>query len=336
MKTQQFLISSLWLFLLFPAFAFAGDDWKVRLQIKLPAVPSVLAYSSDRAKLAVGHKDGKITVWDVSNGAHLQTLDAKGEVNSLQFTPDGALLFAVCDDKHARFWQTSDWREKVSLDDVAFAGGISPDGKWFAAQDAKQTIWLWDLARMKRVKKLTESGIGGANTISFTPDNKFIVAAHNRPLVINIETKEQVKLVMSGDKKSEINIQPTGNNQVIFSMGKLEDDDAITHNIVASRTGSLIALGRGWYGKPAFVDVWDINAMKRIGRYKPKDCGTLASFSFDNSLLAVEGAENVTILQVADGKQTATVKGNGLVQFAPQAMELAVTNDDTLLVYTPK
>jgi hypothetical protein len=56
-----------------------------------------------------------------------------------------------------------------------------------------------------------------------------------------------------------------------------------------------VALGRGWYGRSAFVDVWDIGSMKRLGRYKAKDLGTLTSFSFDNSLLAIEGAERVTL-----------------------------------------
>ena len=76
--------------------------------------------------------------------------------------------------------------------------------------------------------------------------------------------------------------------------------------------------------------------MKRLGRYKPKDAGTLTSFSFDNSLLALEGAEKVTIWRIANGKQVASVKGDGIMQFSPTSMELAVTDGDNLIIYAPK
>ena len=76
--------------------------------------------------------------------------------------------------------------------------------------------------------------------------------------------------------------------------------------------------------------------MKRLGRYKAKGAGSLTSFSFDNSLLAVEGAEKVTILRLSNGKQIATVKGNGIMQFSPKSMELAVTDGDNLTIFRPK
>ena len=103
-----------------------------------------------------------------------------------------------------------------------------------------------------------------------------------------------------------------------------------------SQSGSLVALGRAWYGQPAFVDVWDISSMKRIGRYKSKDAGTLTSFSFDNSLLAVEGAEKVTIWRIASGKQVTAVKSDGIMEFSPKVMELAATDGANLIIYVPK
>jgi hypothetical protein len=76
--------------------------------------------------------------------------------------------------------------------------------------------------------------------------------------------------------------------------------------------------------------------MKRTGRYKTKNGGTLTSFSCDNSLLAVEGAEKVTIWRIANGKQVGSVTGDGIMQFSPKSMELAVTHGDSLIVYVPK
>jgi thiamine pyrophosphate-dependent acetolactate synthase large subunit-like protein len=53
-------------------------------------------------------------------------------------------------------------------------------------------------------------------------------------------------------------------------------------------------------------------------------------------LLAVEGAEKVTIWRIANGKQVGSVTGDGIMQFSPKSMELAVTHGDSLIVYVPK
>jgi hypothetical protein len=217
---------------------------------------------------------------------------------------------------------------------VAFAGGVSPDNKWLVAQDPKQAIWIWDLATLKPVKQLTQEGKGGAQTLTFTADGKSIVT-NIRPLMLNIENGQSFAFVKDGDKKTPLKIDMSG-GQAAISLGTLQDDDAMIHRVVASRIGSFVALGRGWYGQPAFVDVWDVGSRKRLGRFKPKGGGSLASFSFDNSLLAVEGAEKVSLWQIAKGKQVGSVKGSGIMQFSPKEMELAVTDGDELIIYIPK
>ena len=219
---------------------------------------------------------------------------------------------------------------------MAFSGAVSPDGRWLAGQDANQTIWLWDLTTLKQIRALTDSGKGGTNNMSFSADGKYLAAPYSRALLINVETNQTLELVAASDKKTPLKIEPTGKDQFSISLGKLQDDDAITHSVATSRTGALLALGRGWYGQPSFVDVWDISAMKRLGRYKPKGSGVLASFSFDNALLAIEGGENATIWNIAKNKQVATVKGGGLVQFSPTSTELAVTDENELIFYFPK
>lgn len=314
-----------------------GDsDWKLQNQMKLPAKASALAYSSDGVRLAVAHVDGHVSIWNVKSGelVHLLNAHAK-EVNSVQFISHDSRLLTIGDDNKALLWSTSDWRPETTIDAVAFSGGVSPDDNWLAAQDPKQAIWIWDLSTLKPVKQLTEPGKGGTQNITFTADGKYIATAYDTPLLINIETKQAVSLARPGDKKTPLKIEQQG-NRVGISLGPMQDDDAPTHRIILSRIGSLVALGRGWYGRPAFVDVWEISPMKYLGRYKAKDLGSLTSFSFDNSLLAVEGAEKVTIWSLATRKLVTSVKGNGIMQFSPQSMELAVTDGDTLLIYAPK
>jgi WD40 repeat protein len=276
-----------------------------------------------------------VSVWNIASGelVHLLNAHAK-EVNSVQFISQDTKLLTIGDDYKARIWSTADWREEATIDEVGFSGGVSPDSRWLVSQDHKQAIWIWDMSTLKPVKQLTEPGKGGTQNLTFTSDGKQIAAAYQKALLINVETKESFSFTSPTDKKTPLKIQTQG-NQAVISLGALQDDDAITHRVVPSRTGSLIALGRGWFGQPAFVDVWDFAASKRLGRYKAKDIGTLTSFSFDNSLLAVEGDERVTLLKIPSGKQVASVKGDGIMQFSPIALELAVTDQTNLIIYRP-
>lgn len=337
-RTTLLIFAILFAHLVSPISQAAGDaDWKLQKQMKLPAKATTLAYSSDGARLAVGHPDGRVSIWNVTSGAAVQVLNAHSkEVNSVQFILQDTRLLTIGDDNKARLWSTSDWTEQGTIEDVAFSGGVSPDGRWLAAQDSKQAIWLWDLSTLKRSEQLFEAGKGGTQNITFTADAKYIATAHSTPLLINLATKQTVSFTSPHDKKTPLNIKQQQGNQVVISLGNMQDDDAPTHRVIPSRTGSLVALGRAWYGQPAFVDVWDTSSMKRLGRLKAKDIGTLTSFSFDNSMLAVEGAERVTIWKVATGKQVASVKGGGIMQFSPNSIELSVTDGSDLIVYALK
>ena len=312
------------------------SGWIEQARIKLPSAASSLTYSADGSRIAVGHSGGTVTIWNPKSGELIRSLEAHTkEVNSVQFIFGDTKLLTVGDDHRARLWAVSDWSEAGVIEGAAFSGGVSPDGRWFAAQNPNQAIWIWDLTTLQPVKQLTEPGKGGTQMIGFTADGRFIATAAQRPLLINIETKQAVAFVSSTDKKTEVKIQQQG-NQVGISLGAMQDDDAPTHRLIPSRTGSLVALGRGWYGQPTFVDVWDISTMKRLGRFKAKDTGILPSFSFDNTLLAVDGAKSVTIWRVATAKQISSVKGDGLIQFSPHSHELAVTDGNDLIIYQTK
>jgi WD40 repeat protein len=329
-------------FLLVSAFyslALAGGnpEWKIQNQIQLPAKASVLAYSSDGARLAAGHADGRVSVWNTKSGEQVCLLAAHTkEVHSVQFYLQDSRLITMGKDQRARIWNTTDWKEVGAIEGVAFSGAVSPDGRLLAAQAPNQVLWLWDVSTYKPVKQLTEQGKGGTKTMSFSANGKYIATAYSTPLVIDIETGQMVSFVRSGDKKTAVKIEQGAGNQASISLGAMQEDDAPTHRVIPSRTGTFLALGRGWYGQPTFIDLWDTSSMKRLERIKLKDTGTLTSFSFDNSLLAIEGKEKVIIVKVANGKSIGEVKGSGIMQFSPKTLELAVTDNTTLSIYNSK
>ena len=134
-------------------------------------------------------------------------------------------------------------------------------------------------------------------------------------------------------------------NTYIVNLGALDDDHAFSHFVRASTTGSLVAIGRGLFGKPDFVDVYDWQAMKSIARLKPQDNGTVACFSSDNELLAIQGTGQVTVWEIASTRQVAKIKASGvapssliapgsrLFEFSPIARDLAVIDSNNLLIY---
>lgn len=168
--------------------------------------------------------------------------------------------------------------------------------------DPKQAIWIWDLSTSKPIKQLSEAGKGGAQTLQFTQDGRSVLT-NIRPYLIDIETKEAFSFVSPGDKKTQVKIEPSGGDRATISLGTMQDDDAIVHRAVTSRTGALAALGRGWHLQPSFVDVWDLSSKRRVGRLKPDDARTLSSFSFDNTLIAIEGGTQVSLWQLPKGKK---------------------------------
>lgn len=115
---QKFSTFSLFLIfgLLTNALALPHAGWQVRSQMKLPGKATVLAYSPDGSRIAVGHPNGEVSVWHVSSGESIKVLSAHTkEVNSLQFVKNGSQLFTMGDDHRAKFWSTSDWKEMTSI-----------------------------------------------------------------------------------------------------------------------------------------------------------------------------------------------------------------------------
>ncbi|MFY9622606.1 MAG: WD40 repeat domain-containing protein [Pyrinomonadaceae bacterium] len=310
-------------------------SWKPRLTISLPSASTALSFSPDGKFIAAGHADGKVSVCETTRGEVVRTLTGHtAEIRAVVFLPSGDRLITLGRDMQALIWSVSDWTQQDRIDDIGFALAISPDGLWLVAQDSKQAVWLWDFKTLKREKQLVKPGVGGARDISFIGNRQVALVYGSNPHLIDITSGED-KLIPVKTSQPQINLEKTGSDQFAISLGKLSDDSAMSHNLSAAGS-SLIAVGRGWYGNPAFVDTFDVTNMKTVRRYKPKEGGTETSFSFDGTLLAIAGAKQATIWSLADGKQLAAVKGNGWVKFSPTNLELAVADGSTLVIYSPK
>ncbi len=136
-----------------------------------------LAASPNKKKLAVGSQAG-ISLVDRTTWKVIWHSTLSRAINSVAFSPDGALLAATSDDGRITIWDVQDSTPvRVLLAASGNAGGaaFSPDGRRFAAGSFK-TIQIWDTHTW-----LIKNTLTGHNNVVwrlvFTKDGRFLASA---------------------------------------------------------------------------------------------------------------------------------------------------------------
>ncbi len=145
---------------------------------------SSVAISPDNSQVAAGAQDGKIRLYNRSDGSLSQTLTMYGRVVSLSFSPDGARILAGGargNQGDARIWRVKDGQILAVFDkhlDWVSSVAFSPDGNLVisgsgggAGDDA---IRAWESISGKQVFSIqSESAV---SSLAFSPDGQFILA----------------------------------------------------------------------------------------------------------------------------------------------------------------
>jgi WD40 repeat protein len=109
-----------------------------------------LAFAPDGRRLASGHYDGTIRLWDAAAGTLLEEMQTEGVVESLAFSPDGSLLASGSgySDHSVRLWdaQTGELLRQLeghsgAVDSLAF----SRLGEFLASGSYDGILRLWGI-----------------------------------------------------------------------------------------------------------------------------------------------------------------------------------------------
>lgn len=130
--------------------------------------------------------DSTIRVWEVNANLRQMArarptflIGHTSWINSLVFSPNGALMASTSKDKTIRLWDMARLREAAVLtghSDEVTGVAFSPDGRLIASTSKDKTIRLWDLASQQTIATL-HGHSSWANAVLFSPDGALLVTA---------------------------------------------------------------------------------------------------------------------------------------------------------------
>ncbi len=139
-----------------------------------------LQFSPDGKVLAASSADGKIEVWQISDGQRIAEFPVStfGDSNVIVFAPDGSFL-AVAEQSQLSLWHLNEDKPFQQLP-ISEAGvvtlRISPDGSLLSCGLTNGTIQLWQIPEGKLIGTLM-SGNDGISSLDFSKDGKTLLSA---------------------------------------------------------------------------------------------------------------------------------------------------------------
>jgi WD40 repeat protein len=156
------------------SYLIADGELRLTLQVSQDIVGfvSTVAISPDGNTIATGSGDGKVKLWQVSDGSNLRTLSGhKNGVNIVVFHPSGQTLVSGGNDDTIRVWRVIDG---VLLTSIAGGGSVyglafSKDGNFLASGSSERNVRIWKTSDYSLVRSLS-GHTGYVQTVAINND----------------------------------------------------------------------------------------------------------------------------------------------------------------------
>jgi WD40 repeat protein len=154
--------------------------WQQAALLEHPTGIRSVAFGPDGRLLATAAEDGAVRIWNVADGALVNTLIGHIDVvGAVAFAPDGKLLASASDDKTIRLWEVATGQlVRVLQGHTApvWALAFAPDGRTLASGSNDRTIRLWNVADGTLLRTLEGHSVG-VWSVAFAPDGTILASA---------------------------------------------------------------------------------------------------------------------------------------------------------------
>jgi WD40 repeat protein/serine/threonine protein kinase len=152
----------------------------------LENMPQVLgmAFSPDGSRLAIGTRQGEVSLWNLNDFSHAILRQATGDfARSVSFSPDGQWLAVGLLTQELEIWDVRERRQAETLrghTGEVNAVAFSPDGTQLASCSADGTIRLWNPHPSIVPNLIPERQLSYSSQLgrpSFSPDSRWLAIA---------------------------------------------------------------------------------------------------------------------------------------------------------------
>jgi WD40 repeat protein len=296
----------------------------------------LVAFGRDGRRIASGHSDGRVIVWDAEDGRELRSwLCHDNNFCAIALSPDGRWL-ASCgdglrvDDPEVKLWDFETGRLVWGArghSDLCFSVAFSPDGRRLATAGGSE-VKLWDTRDGRELRSI-EALAGRVTRVTFGDEGRLIAAACEDGLVrlLDTETGREVRVLKghtTGVREivfgaDGLRLASVGFDKVvkIWDAGTTRNPrdllrlSAPTRSLAFSPDGRWLVTSSGHMTKGGEVKLWDLATGQERWTVPDQVAWlTNAAFSPDGRSVVVRGYYGgVDIRNAEDGRKRPSPSG---------------------------
>ncbi len=287
-----------------------------------------VAFSPNGTRLAVGHLNDVVRLWDVKHGTLLATLSGYQEgIGYVAFSPDGMRLATWSFDKTPRLWDL-ETNQMIGT----FAGhegfvwqlAFSPDGRRIITSSDDRTVRVWD-SYTRALLATIRGHEGKVRALAISPDGtQFATGSIDGARLWNAphhELRPKLEALRGDGQSVRVNSFAISPDLPLFSTGSFgQGRDDFNVRIWGTQSGELIA-----------------------ELTEPMSHGTPLVFSPDSTLLAAVSTEGTLLLWnsrsgtlFANHNSQLPISLSGPIAFNPRGDLLATTSSDTVQLWNAR